>query len=263
MTSAQVRAAALGVGAVVGLGCAHGGAGGVTIVRQEGSRPPETIYVDRGRMRIESGPQDHRETTIFDMRTRRVLLLDERSRRYVELDGKALENLRLGRQQASAHEAAELKAQLKGVPADQRDALLADMGLGGANGRPELNFEPTGEARTVNGLECQMYRVFKRSKIWEEDCISPWSAGLFRQEDFAALATFLDSWAPYPDDTGENVLRILDLYPGFPILRWRQPELAELFAPRPAPEEVKSASRVAIPASMFDVPAGFKREPNR
>jgi hypothetical protein len=217
-------------------GCfAHGGAKGgaregLTIVRQQGNRPPEIVIVDGERMRLEKGGDGHRSITIVDAAAPSIIEIDEAERTYVELGREQLENI----------------VGIDHVPAD-------------------LQFDRNGEQKTINGMACEMYQGARSGQVWEEDCIVPWEAGLFHRDDFAASSKLMRErmrmLESVPPTIANDVFGLLDLFPGFPVERWPLMGGSDLLGENPPPEEVKSVTRGPISEAMFSVPAGFAKKP--
>src|SRR5207249_3556080 len=77
------------------------------------------------------------------------------------------------------------------MPPEQRaqmEAMMAQHGApmgrrpGAAKSR-NLAFTATGEKKTVNGFNCEVYKVTDDGKPFEEDCVLPWGQGGFGKED--------------------------------------------------------------------------------
>jgi len=128
--------------------------------------------------------------------------------------------------------------------------------LNGDSKPPQWKFEPLGSKKTVNGFACEMYRVLLDGAVHEEDCISPWSAGLVDRASFSGLEKFAESM-----EDGAGVMRgtmpLFHQFPGLPITRVVISPSGE----RSEEHQVKSISHGAIAASLFAPPAGYtKRE---
>jgi hypothetical protein len=254
----------------VGLGCRGHSAGapavrelptpgGLTIVHQDGKNPLETFYVDSDRIRVERGTQGF--AAIVDARAQRILILFGDKRAYAELGPK---EVAAAPPLIPREELEQTKKELEKAPPEQRkraEALLAMM----AGGDPELSFQRTNKRRTVNGIACEVYRVGSGGdEPLYEECISPWSDGIFRREDFAALAVYyrsvMNAGAP-----GQEIFQYLDFYPGFPVAR----EILDFKTHEPTPpsglppNEIKSVKRGPLPDSLFNVPAGYTRTEQR
>jgi len=150
---------------------------------------------------------------------------------------------------------------MKTATPEQRARLEAMMGPAGAQAlkdpKPhEWKFEPLGEKKTVNGFACQMYRGLLDGKPHEEDCISPWSAGLVKRSEFAGLEKFGES---INADLGvENGMPLFHQYPGFPISR----VVLDAAGARGEEQQVKSIKPGALAPGLFAPPAGYtQRKP--
>ena len=148
---------------------------------------------------------------------------------------------------------AQMQDRLKNLPPDQRAKMEAMMGPGAADpGKAhDWKFESMGQKKTVNGFSCDMYRVSEDGKVREEQCVSPWSAGLVKKSDFAGIQQFAESMM---NDFGGaqarsgSIFSRMEKAPGIPISRVAIEDNGQ----RGEEEQVKSIKRGAIPSSTFE-----------
>ena len=231
----------------------------VTIVVQRGAGSTSTMYVDGERMRMENPGEDRERVTavIVDGTAKRVLMLDDNKKTYMEITEEDRKRIRA---QADAMRA-QMAERMKDMPPEQRKRFEDMMGPagGGPVKLPDWTYEPMGQKKTINGYACEMYRVMEEGKVHEQDCISPWSAGLLKKSDFAGMAKFSEEML---GDVGGNrargagMLTRIEKAPGIPISR--VPMDAE-GQPRPE-EQIKSIKRGAVPASLFALPGGYTKK---
>jgi hypothetical protein len=236
---------------------------GVTITVQRGAGQLGTMYVEGDRMRMDAPERNERATAIImDGPTKRILMIDDRNKTYIEMTEEDRKRMRA---QADAMRA-QMQERMKNMPPEQRKKMEELMGPGAGTGdhKPhDWKFASMGQKKTVNGFACEMYRVSEDGRVREEDCISPWSAGLIKKSDFAGVAKLgeemfegMSGGAGGERGHGAGVFARIDKAPGIPISRLTiQPD------GKPGDEEqIKSIKRGAIAASLFAVPAGFAKK---
>ena len=241
----------------------------VTITSQKGARPATTVYADGDRLRIDNPAREAggRATTILlDAAGKRFVTLDESNKTYTEVTEEDMKRMR-GQMDAMR---AQMQDRLKSMPPEQRKKMeelmgqrggaMSGSGSGSAAKPREWSFESLGQKKTINGFSCELFRVNVDGKPREEDCISPWSAGVVKREDFAGLAKFGEEMMKGfggggATRAGEAFLRF-DKAPGLPISRVPLDEDG-----KPGEEEqIKTIKRGAIAPSLFAVPVGFTKK---
>jgi hypothetical protein len=238
----------------------------VTITTQRGAHPVSTLRADGDRLRIDQPASEAggRTTVILlDAAAKRVVTLDESTKSYTEITEEDMSRMR-GQMEGFR---AQMQERMKSMPPEQRqkmEELMArgggGVGAGAASKRQsDWAFEALGRKKTVNGFSCEMYRVKVDGKPREEDCISPWSAGLVKREDFAGLQKFGDEMVKEfgggATRAGDAFLRF-DKAPGIPISRVPLDEDG-----KPGEEEqIKTIKRGEIAPTLFAVPAGFSKK---
>ena len=201
-----------------------------------------------------------RDTTavIVDAVARKMVMVNDHDKTFTEITEDDMKRMK-GQLQAARAQMAE---RMKNMTPEQRAQMESMMGpaakqmLSGDTKPPQWKFEPLGSKKTVNGFACEMYRVLLDGAPHEEDCISPWSAGLVDRAAFSGLEKFAQSMG---DDVGamRGAMPLFHQFPGMPITRVVISPSGE----RSEEHQVKSVSHGAIAASMFAVPAGYtKRE---
>ena len=240
---------------------------GVTITVQRGADAPSTVYVEGDRMRMdtpermEAGQNMHVSAIILDGPAKRMIMLDDKNKTWSEMTEEDRKRIRA---QVEAMRA-QMQERLKSMPPDQRKRMEEMMGpLEGGDAKPrDWKFEATGQKKSVNGMACQMYRVTEDGKLLEQQCVSPWSAGLVKKTDFAGVAKIsqemfqgMTGGAGAARGGGANMLAQIQKAPGIPISR--VPMHAD---GTPGEEEqIKSIKRGGVSASMFAVPSGYAKK---
>jgi hypothetical protein len=235
----------------------------VTVIFQRGARGATTMYADSDRLRVENPARDpggRGRVMMLDADAKRMVTLDESTKTYTEVTEEDMKRIR-GRMDGMR---AQMDERMKNMPPEQRkkmEEMVAGRAGPGAMAKPrEWTFESLGQKKTVNGFSCEMYRVNVDGKPREEDCISPWSAGLVKREDFAGLQKFGEEmsreFGAGEGDPSHGPFMKFDKAPGIPISRVP----LEPDGKRGEEEQIKSIKRGAIPSSLFAIPPGFTKK---
>jgi hypothetical protein len=231
---------------------------GLTITTQRGNDSVATLYVEGDRFKADEPKKAETTSVIVDAKAKKVTMIDANKRTYTEMTEEDRKRMR-GQMDAMR---AQMQERMKNMPPDQRAKMESMMGPPGAAdaGKPhDWKFEPMGQKKTINGFACEMYRVSEDGKLREEQCVSPWSAGLVKKSDFAGIQAFAESMM---EDFGGHRARSGSIFsrmekaPGIPISRVRIEENGQ----RGEEEQIKSIKRGAVPASVFEVPAGYTKK---
>jgi hypothetical protein len=231
----------------------------VTIVSQRGAGQVSTFYIDGPRMRIDSPPRIERATVmIVDATAKHVVMLDEKAKTYTELTEDDLKRMRAKMDAMRAM----MQERMKNMPPEQRKQMEQMMGQSvwgaGVNHKSsDWTYKAMGQKKTINGFACEMYQALEDGKPQEEVCVSPWSAGVLKKDDIAAIAKFgQQMMEDLGQGAGENaIFGRIDKAPGIPISR-----VPLEGGTRGEEEQVKSVKRGAVPASLFAIPAGYTKK---
>jgi hypothetical protein len=168
----------------------------------------------------------------------------------------------LGKQLSAAME--KVKEQLAKMPPDQRAQMEQMMGIqsGGGEGGWKVEAVDTGKSDKVDGRACRVWDVKRNGELDDQICVVPYSA-LPGKEDFQ---TAFQNFAKVFEDMAKNLPQLggamssemsaLNKINGFPV-RTRGYENGKLIGEE---QLVKVWREEAIPASMFEIPAGYKQK---
>jgi hypothetical protein len=237
---------------------------GVTLTyerkKADGETGTASMIFDNGHIRMEGmggggGPRGGggRGAVIVDATAKKVIMLDSEKKTYHEMteaDAKQMKERMEGMR-------AQMAEQLKNMPPEHRKQAEQAMNrMGGGGPQIEVKYEPLGTKKKVNGFACEMYKVQVGTFSTSESCIAPWSSSLITK---AEVDQFRKSFAEMEKAFGSlGNMRAGDLSkaPGIPV---EQTHLG----PDGKPDwttTLKSVSRGSVPASQFQVPAGFTKE---
>jgi hypothetical protein len=224
---------------------------GVTITydtKDQAGKAGTAIMVFQGdRLRIEGGTQrEHTGAAIIDAAARKMLMIDTSKREYHELTAADFKQMQ--------ERMAQARAMMANMPPEARKRMEQMMPGGGAGLVPK--YDPMGQKKTVAGYACEMYRVSMGEQVISESCIAPWTANIFTKaevqhlKDMAAQMKELFDFSKQMD---------FSKVPGIPVEEYH---LGPDGKTRTYTRTLKTVTRADVPASMFEVPAGFTKRAN-
>lgn len=230
---------------------------GLTVTTQKGSEPVGTLYLESDHFKADEPKGERATSVIIDPTAKTVTMVDATNRTYTEMTEEDRKRMKAKMDAMRA----QMQERMKNLPPDQRAKMEAVMGPGAADDAKahDWKFESMGQKKTINGFACEMYRVSEDGKVREEQCVSPWSAGLVKKSDFAGIQKFAESMM---DDFGGtrghsgSIFSRVEKAPGIPISRVPIEENGQ----RGEEEQIKSIKRGSIPASVFAIPAGYTKK---
>jgi hypothetical protein len=225
-------------------------------LKTNSSQLAQKMYVQNG-----SGRFEDPEGRASIIKGETIYVIDQKEKSYIVLDKATMEQL--GKQLSAAME--KVKEQLAKMPPEQRAQMEQMMGIqGSGEGGGEWKVEAidTGKSDKVEGRSCKVWDVKRNDQLDHQICVVPYGS-LSGTEDFKAAfgkfaRIFEDMARNLPQLSGamSNEMAALSKVNGFPV-RTRDYENGRL-----APEEqvVKVWKEQAIPASMFEIPAGYTQK---
>jgi hypothetical protein len=140
----------------------------------------------------------------------------------------------------------------------QAEEMMARMGGGGpGNEQPEVKYEAMGAKKKISGFACDMYKVQIGTRTTAETCYAPWGSNVIGKAEMAQFKKLAEemkkSFALIPAVRQNDWSKA----PGIPIEETH-------FGPDGKTAEwtntLKSVTRGNVPASQFQVPAGYTKE---
>lgn len=190
-----------------------------------------------------------------------IYVVDENEKTYIVLDKATMEQV--GKQLGAAMN--KVKEQLAKMPPDQRAQMEQMMGIQSQDdsaGKWEVEAVDTGKSDKVEGRACKVWDVKRNGQLDDQLCVVAYSA-LPGKEDFQATfrnfaKVFEDMARNLPQLSGmmNSEFSALSKVNGFPV-RTRGYENGRLGNDE---QLVKVWREEAIPASMFEIPAGYKQK---
>jgi len=235
---------------------------GIVLVEQEtrqGKTTTNQIQLTKTHMRAESRASGEGTAFVFDeaAQTARVIYLEKKT--YMEMNR--------GMMQQMQQQMAQVQEQMKNLPPEQRAMIEQAMrGRGGFPGAPaglgappaKPQYKQSGSDR-VGQWSCTKYDGYQGTqKVMEICAVDPKDFGVTPADFEIAkhLAEFLAGFIPQAANQIVVAGTAADQgFNGIPVRRTTfvngKPDTVS---------EIKELRREAIPASVFEVPAGFKRE---
>jgi hypothetical protein len=214
----------------------------------------QKMYVQNGLGRFVDG--DGRATLIKDGT---LYIIDDAEKSYVVVDKATLDQL--AKKVGAAME--QVKEQLAKLPPDQRAQMEQMMpGVAGGDRKWTVEAFDTGKSDKVDGRACRVWDVKRDGELDDQICVVPYSS-LPGKENFQVVFA---NFAKVFEEMAKSVPMLAGMMTnefsaqakvnGFPV-RSRAYESGKL-----GDEEhlMKVWREEAVPASMFEVPAGYKRK---
>lgn len=215
----------------------------------------QKMYVEGGSGRF---VDEEGRATIIKGNT--MVIVDDNDQTYISFDKATMEQL--AKQISAAME--RMKEQLAKMPPEQRAQIEQMMaktpGMGGEDQKWEVEAVDTGKTDKVDGRTCRVWDIKRNGELDDQLCVVPF-AQLPGKENFQAVfanfAKVFEEMAksvPMLSGVMSNEFSAQAKVGGFPV-RSRGYENGKL-----GDEEqlVKVWREEAIPASLFEIPAGYK-----
>jgi hypothetical protein len=214
----------------------------------------QKMYVQNGLGRFVDG--DGRVTLIKDGT---LYIVDDADKSYVAVDKETL--AQLAKKISGAME--QMKEQLAKLPPEQRAQMEQMMpGMADANRQRTVEAFDTGKSDKVDGRDCRVWDIKRDGKLDDQICVVPYSA-LPGKENFQAIFA---NFAKVFEEMAKSVPMLAGMMTnefsaqakvnGFPV-RSRAYDNGALGDDE---QLMKVWREEAIPASMFEIPAGYKRK---
>jgi Domain of unknown function (DUF4412) len=192
-----------------------------------------------------------------------LYIIDDADRSYVVFDKAAMEQL--AKKLNAGIE--RMKEQMAKLPADQRSqmekALAGQIpGMGGELEKATIEVIDTGKTDKVDGRACRLWDLKRNGELDEQLCVTPYSAlpgNENLQQIFANFAKVFEEMAKSVPMLAGDMDREFEAQAkvnGFPV-RTRPYDNGKL---GDRVQLMKVWREEKIPASMFDVPAGYKQK---
>lgn len=188
-----------------------------------------------------------------------LYMIDDKEKSYIVFDKATMEQV--ARKLSAQME--QLKQQMAKLPPEQRAQMEQMLGGAGLSGAPRtVDVADTGKSETVEGRKCKVWDVTRDGVLDEQICVVPYSA-LPGKENFSAV---FGNFAKVFEEMAKSVPMLAGMMAnefsayvktnGYPV-RQRAYENGKLMDEETL---VKVWREETIPASTFEVPAGYTRK---
>jgi hypothetical protein len=216
--------------------------------------PVQTVRVQDGKVQVTTG-----RSGSMILKNATFYIIDDQRKAYREMDKASMQNTM---DQAGAA-MKQMQERMKNMPPEQRAQMEKMMGAnmpGMAPGKKDVyESKDTGKSDTVDGRKCRVWNLLKNAKLQEEVCVVPFSA-LPGKEDFQKtfkeLAEAFEGLAGAIPGAGDQT-KARSAINGYPVRVRPYDDAGKL---RGVETVLKTWKEEAIPASTFDVPAGYKKQ---
>jgi hypothetical protein len=213
---------------------------------------PAVVLVQDGNVRVNnrSGAMLLKGSTVY--------VIDDRRKQYRELDKATLQGYA---NQANAA-MSQMQERMAKMPPQQREMMERMMGanmagLGAPPRKKVYTSRDTGKSDTVDGRKCRIWQMLRDGEVYEEVCVVPF-ASLPGKEDFQKtfrqLAETFEGLAGAAPNAGDETAR--SAINGYPV-RVRRLQNG---APTGKETVLRSWTEESLPASLFEVPAGYRKQ---
>jgi hypothetical protein len=221
----------------------------------------DKMFVQNGLARMEGSKGG--EYTIF--KEDGVYHVNATDRSYRVMDKAAMDQMAAKMNDATAR----MKAQMANMPPERRammEKMMSQMnGQGGGGGmkKPVYDAVDTGKSESSNGRSCRIWNVTRNGELKEQYCVVP-KGSMPGMEEFLVFARKMSGFMEQMSGPMHNVgsgfmqqqIAVLEKINGVPIIT------RHFSGGKPDNEEtvVKTWESRSLPASTFDVPAGYTRK---
>ena len=190
-----------------------------------------------------------------------MIMLDDKNKQYREMTKEEMKKMA----EQGAAMMARMREQMKNMKPEQRAEMERVMGksmpggLGAMDGKPDVyEAKNLGKGATVEGRQCQLWTMMRNGQPFTEMCVVPFGS-LPGSEDFGKAfkgmqEAFGDMAKSMPG--AEQTAKAYSDIKGYPV-RTRYYDGSGKF--RPEESILTKWVTEAIPASAFEVPAGYKK----
>jgi hypothetical protein len=246
-----------------GLLAAHVASAGVYVetikhnITTGATEPQQKMYVQNGSGRFVD-PEGHASLIKNDT----MYIIDDSDRSYIVFDKATMEAVA----KKLADAMARMKEQLAKLPPEQRAQMEQAMGGAGlpAEGKTRtVDVKDTGKSDKVDARACKLWDITRDGKLDEQVCVVPYSA-LPGKENFQALFA---SFAKVFEEMAKSVPMLTGMMAnefsaqvkmnGFPFRQRSYDDQGKLDDEETLVKEWRDGD---LPASMFEIPAGYKQK---
>ena len=230
------------LGVILSCACFWGIAFGGWVILEEAEEDKSTIYFDKGRMRVES----EGAVQIFDVNNEKLYFLNPGQKAYWAGPPSELKKQMIG----------SMKEALKGLPEEQRNALLEAMQGQNQSAGAEIGVEvrKTYDTESIASHKATRHEVLLAGELKEEIWLST-DIPIGKEIDFTKLGQMMESMADGdPTQAYEFSPQVMNLYKkGYPLRRITYDDGIS------HKEEVVQVEEKSLKKELFIPPADYRK----
>ena len=215
--------------------------------------PAQTVYVQNGNVRVSSGPGGG-----MLLKGSTIYVIDDKRKSYREMDKATMQGYA---NQANAA-MSQMQERMAKMSPQQREMMQKMMGgnMPGMAPAQQDAYEAkdTGKSDTAEGRKCRLWNITKNGQVIEEVCVVPFSS-LPGKEDFQKtfknLAEAFEGMASAMPNAASDA-KARTAINGYPVRTRRYAN----GKPSGTETVLKTWNEEALAASLFEVPAGYKKQ---
>ena len=222
------------------------------IKTQVASGPTQLVQVQNGAVRASTADGG------LILKAGKITFIDDKRKTYIEMDKAAMEDYA---KQANAA-MAQMQERLKNMPPEQRaqmEKMMGGMGMPGAPTKPSVyDAKNIGKTDTVEGRKCTTWNLLQDGKIIDEMCVVPFASLPGKEDMQKSFKELQEAFAGFANSIpgAAEQAKVRTSIDGYPV-RSRPFVNGKL---QGTENVLKSWTEAAIPATTFNVPAGYKRK---
>jgi hypothetical protein len=213
---------------------------------------PQIVLVQDGKVRM-NNPKNANGVIL---KNSMFYVLDDQRKTYTEIDKATMQ--KTAEQAGAAMK--QMQEQMKNMPPEQRAQMEKMMaGMPGMSGKKDLyEAKDTGRNDTAEGRKCRIWNVLKNGTVQEEMCVVPFTSFSGKedfQKAFKQLAEAFEGMAANLPGAGDSI-KARNSVNGYPV---RVRYFDEAGKPRGMETVLTKWAEESLPASTFEIPAGYKK----
>lgn len=232
----------------------HGTGVHISFVDDQGN-PGSQLYVLGGKVRLESGASQD-GGAIYDAATHSMTILMPDRQAYMVLNQQSAAEM--GAQMADAEK--KIEARLANLPPEQREMMkkmMTQQGIAGSH--MQMTVKDLGTSETVDGHHCKDVQLMSGNTPGVKMCVAPMSSLGIPAGDVATLESMRTDMTHLMSSMGPMAqsYSTLESVQGFAIKR--DVPHRDGFTLVTRTEMLKSISKGDAAASLFEIPAGYRK----
>ena len=225
-----------------------------TVIKFTSSQPGmlDQMAIKDGKVLI-NAPQSQGRM-VMDTTAQKMVMYNDKEKKFIEMDEPYMEQTAKLMEQMRQ----QMMAQLQNMPAEQRAQIEKQMGLSNPAAKPpEVTIKPTGQKKSVNGIECQMNDIITNGAKTMEACMATPQAAKMSADDYATLKqmqAFSKKMMQKSSAMGGAAAGMQDMFPSLDGLPMELKDLQNNFT-----MTISAVESTTLNASDFGAGSGYQK----